>query len=218
MSCKCDRCKSKLIKWGTYKTRQRYKCTQCNKTEMQQYIYRAYLKSTNKQLVNLLKESVGIRGISRLLRISKTTVLKRIVEIAQNLQPPYILKGKTYEVDEMRTYIGNKKKLFWVVYALERKTRNVVSINVGRRTKNTIKHVINTLVLSYAKKIYTDQLNIYKSLIPKNIHKVKEFGTNYVERKHLNIRTHLKRMDRKTICYSKSLVLLSSCIKIYLWG
>ena len=46
MSCKCDRCNSKLIKWGTYKSRQRYKCTQCNKTEMQQYIYKAFLKNT----------------------------------------------------------------------------------------------------------------------------------------------------------------------------
>jgi len=50
---------------------------------MQQYIYKAYLKNTNKKLVNLLKESVGIRGISRLLQISKTTVLKSIVEISQ---------------------------------------------------------------------------------------------------------------------------------------
>ena len=83
MNCKCDRCNSKLIKWGRYKTCQRYKCTQCNKTEMQQYIYKAYLKNTNKKLVNILKECVSIRGISRLLQISKTTVLKMIIEISQ---------------------------------------------------------------------------------------------------------------------------------------
>ncbi|WP_291287929.1 IS1 family transposase, partial [Flavobacterium sp.] len=48
-------------------------------------------------------------------------------------------------------------------------------------------------------------------------HSVKRFGTNHIERKNLTLRTHLKRLNRRTICYSKSLVVLIVILKIYFW-
>ena len=38
-----------------------------------------------------------------------TTLLKRILQIASNIKQPPISVGKTYEVDEMRIFIGKKK-------------------------------------------------------------------------------------------------------------
>jgi len=49
------------------------------------------------------------------LRISVTTLLKRIIAIAEGIQQPPIAMGKSYEVDEMRTYIGKKSLLRWIV-------------------------------------------------------------------------------------------------------
>jgi len=70
------------------------------------------------------KEGLGIRSTARVLKISVTTLLKRIISIAKNKVQPPIVKGKTYEVDEMRTFIGKKSLLRWIVYELdsERKT------------------------------------------------------------------------------------------------
>ncbi|MDR0844770.1 MAG: IS1 family transposase, partial [Tannerella sp.] len=67
-------------------------------------------------------------------------------------------------------------------------------------------------------KIYTDRLRQYKTLIPSAIHHTSLYGTNHIERNNLTIRTHIKRLARKTICYSKSMVILLSVMKIYFWG
>uniref|UniRef100_UPI003898E482 IS1 family transposase n=1 Tax=Chryseobacterium formosus TaxID=1537363 RepID=UPI003898E482 len=64
---------------------------------------------------------------------------------------------------------------------------------------------------------YTYKLRNYQYLIPKEIHSTKRFETNGIERKNLNLRTHLKRLNRKTICFSRSTVVLSSILKIYFW-
>lgn len=78
--------------------------------------------------------------------------------------------------------------------------------------------IISRLLMADAKRIVTDKLNIYKVLIPKIIHSTKNRGINHIERQNLNLRTHLKRLNRRTICYSKSIVMLEAVLKIYWWG
>ncbi len=95
---------------------------------------------------------------------------------------------------------------------------NVISFAVGSRTKQTLNQVIQTALLSNPKTIYTDGLLLYKLLIHKTIHKVTRFGTNRIERKNLCLRTHLKRLNRWSICFSKSFLVLSSAmLRIYFW-
>jgi hypothetical protein len=42
------------------------------------------------------------------LGISPTTLIKRIKEIASEIKGPLLVKGKTYEVDELRTFVKKK--------------------------------------------------------------------------------------------------------------
>ena len=121
-------------------------------------------------------------------------------------------------MDEICTYIGNKNNRYWIAYSLRKDTKEVVNLVVGKRTKKTLNRIVSTLILSITKKIYTDKLNIYKSLIPKEIHSTKQYSIYHIERKNLTLRTHLKRLNRRTICYSKSIVMLTACLKIYFWG
>jgi len=104
------------------------------------------------------------------------------------------------------------------VYALDRESKEVVSFNVGRRTNKTLKRVIKSLELANAHKIYTDKLKNYGYLITKKLHNTRVHSTNHIERHNLSIRTHLKRLNRKTICFSRSLVVLMAVLKIYFWG
>ncbi len=198
--------------------KQRYKCKHCGCTFLKEYSYNAYLFSVNSEIVNLLKEGVGIRGISRLLNVSSNTVLSRFIKLSKQVQKPLIAFGKTYEMDELCTYIGRKDNRIWIAYSIRKDTREVVDFKVGKRTNKTLRCVVNTLLLSDAKKIFTDGLRNYKFLIPKNQHKTTQYGTNHIERMNVNLRTHLKRLGRKTICYSKSLVMLNACLKLYFWG
>ncbi|GGF10478.1 hypothetical protein GCM10011518_19590 [Flavobacterium limi] len=100
---------------------------------------------------------------------------------------------------------------------MEKKSKIVVSFNVDKRTNKTLNLVLETLKLSEAKKIFTDRLKNYKYLIDEKMHSVKPFGTNHIERKNLTLRTHLKRLNRRKICFSKSLVIFTAVLKIYFW-
>lgn len=215
---KCPLCMAFGIKYGkTTGGKQRYKCTCCIKTFIGKYNYQSYMIA-DSQIVDLLKEGCGIRSTARLLNICCGTVIKRILAIAKSILKPAVLFDKAYEVDEMRTYYKSKGRLLWIVYALQKDTNQVADFAVGRRTKATLQKVISTLIFSNAEKIHTDKLNLYKFLIPSCLHSNKRYGTNNIERKNLSIRTHLKRLSRRTICYSKSIAMLCACLKIYFWG
>ena len=218
--CKCKGCNSNnIVKNGkTRNGKQRFLCKDCSTSFILDYSYNACNKHVNEQIILFTKEGLGIRSTARVLRISVTTLLKRIISIAANIQQPSIAIGKSYEVDEMRTYIGKKSKLRWIVYALDIETKEVVSFNVGRRTNKTLKRVIQSLELSNAQKIYTDKLKNYRYLIEKKLHNTRIHCTNHIERHNLSIRTHLKRLNRKTISFSRSLVVLVAVLRIYFWG
>ncbi len=145
-----------MIKYGKTKSgNQRYICKLCKKTRVENYIYQAYKPDIDKNIIQFTKEGLGIRSTSRILKISTTTVLRRIIVIAKNINHPTISKGKTYEVDEMCTYLGNKRNFIWLVYALEKDSKSVVSFNLGKRTNKTLSHVLDTLKQSEAKRIFT---------------------------------------------------------------
>ena len=212
----CVSCGREMIRYGKSREKQRYRCKSCKRTQMGIYFNKACNFSTNEHIVNYLKEGCGIRSIARLLAISASTVLRRIKRIADQLKKP-VLSGGIYEVDELRTYIKNKNRECWIMYALDRESGHVAEIEVGNRKKMNLKKVTDTLLLAKCRKIYTDGLAIYRQIIPPLIHRTKRYGTNKIERKNLSLRTHLKRLSRKTICFSKSISMLEACLKIYFW-
>lgn len=216
----CFKCvDGELVKNGKAASgKQRFLCKSCKRTQIINYTYKACINSTNTNIILLTKEGLGIRSTARILQISTTTLLKRILTIANAIALPTVSKGKSYEVDEMRSYIKQKKKLIWIVYALETKTKEVVSFAIGSRTNKTLNTVLQTLKIAEAKTIYTDGLKNYIYLIDKKTHSTKRFATNHIERKNLTIRTHLKRLNRRTICFSKSKTILRAIIKIYFWA
>lgn len=216
---KCPVCQSyHLVKNGkTGNGKQRYQCKYCRKRFITDYTYKAYRTDTNTKIIQFTKEGLGIRSTARLLAISTTTLLKRILSIASGIKQPPIAFGKTYEVDEMRLFIGKKSRLRWLVYALDRETKQVVAFNIGRRTNRTLTVVLKSLFLSKAKTIFTDKLKNYGYLIPKRVHRTVFRSTNHIERSNLTLRTHLKRLNRKTICFSRSLTVLMAVVMFYLW-
>jgi IS1 family transposase/transposase-like protein len=215
----CPNCSGSGIKYGKDNLgKQRYHCRVCRKTFLLEYKHKAYEQHTNRWIAQLIKEGCGIRSIARLLGVAVNTVLRRILQIAKSIAKPIILFGKEYELDELCTYVKKKTNQRWVVYAIRKDTKEVVDFTIGSRTNKTLKRVVDTLILSAAGKVYTDKLHQYAYLIPREMHCTKQYGTNYIERKNLSLRTHLKRLNRRTICFSKSAAMLSACLKIYFWG
>jgi insertion element IS1 protein InsB len=54
---------------------------------------------------------------------------------------------------------------------------------------------------------YTDGWGAYERHIEPALHEVGKYNTQKIERKHLTLRTRIKRLARKTICFSKSIVM-----------
>ena len=123
-----------------------------------------------------------------------------------------------YEVDELCTYVGHKGKRRWVISAISKSTGQVIDVQVGTRSMKNLGLVVKKLLALSPKAIFTDRLNIYASLVPGELHKVKVRGINKIERYHLNLRTHLKRLNRRTICYSKNERILYHIVRIYNWA
>ncbi len=127
-------------------------------------------------------------------------------------------KGCKFEVDELWCIVGRKKNYTWLTYAIERESKKVIGFFIGGRSKESIKPLINKVLLLCPDRIYTDKLNIYPGLIPKHIHRTFQYCTNKIERNNLTLRTHIKRLTRKTLCFSKKQEYLEAHLRIYFWG
>lgn len=214
----CKYCQHSCFKAGRQPNgKQKYFCNLCKKYQQSEYVYDACKENQEAKIILLNNEGCGIRSIARILSISATTVIKNIKAIADKIISPALQPHSDYETDELKTFVQNKETECWVAYAICKLTGKVEAFTIGRRTKENIEQVINTLLLNEAHSIATDGLNIYPQLIPSTIHRQGRNRTNKIERMNLTLRTHLKRLNRKTICFSKTYAMLNACLKIYCW-
>jgi insertion element IS1 protein InsB len=81
---KCPDCNSsQIVKNGrTVGGKQRFLCRKCSKSFIENYTYNACKPDINQQIILFTKEGLGIRSTARVLKISVTTLLKRIISIA----------------------------------------------------------------------------------------------------------------------------------------
>ena len=107
------------------------------------------------------------------------------------------------EMDEMWSYVKNKKKQRWLFHAIERTSNKILAFAIGPRTKSTLKKLLDKLSVFKIKDYYTDNWKPYKKLLPSPKHFIGKENNQSIERKHLTLRTRIKRLCRKTICYSK---------------
>lgn len=216
---KCQYCKGSCIKKGCYKRRQLYRCKDCLKYQRLVYVKSTVSEEKITMVQNMNCEGVGIRSMSRLLKISRSSVQRKLKFIKSQIKKPlFIETNQEYEIDELRTFIGNKGNDCWIIYALNKVTRQVVDFAVGRRTIENIKQVTEAILRLNPKQIFTDRLNIYPGLIPKSKHIASAYRINHIERKNLDLRKDLKCLNRKTICYSKKEEMLATKLQLYFFG
>jgi len=216
----CKYCNSTCIKKGFQDGKQKYKCKSCNKNQRDTYTYRICDGKDEYYLILLNNEGMSISSMSRLTGISKANVVNKIRKIGRQISLPIIKEqGQQYEADEMKVLIGKKNKHCpnYLIYALNKDTKQVINMTIGRRTKENVSKVIDTIIELNPKKVYTDKLNIYKALLENEIHVASSHMINHIERFNLTLRTHIRRLSRDTICFSKSAEMLEYSIRIYIW-
>lgn len=214
----CKFCNGRCIKKGWQSGIQKLRCRVCLKYQQVSYT-RKRLNEKQKDVIEFLhSEGSSISTLARFLKFSKTTIGNCIAVLANEYEHHVAEEpGQEYQADELRTYVGNKRNESWIMYALNKTSRKIIALCTGRRTKENLQKVTTKILECNPKTICTDRLQIYQSLIPEEIHVVKEKKTNHIERMNLQLRNQLKRLCRKTICFSRSELMLRSsvwlCIK-----
>ncbi len=108
------------------------------------------------------------------------------------------------EVDAMWSFVGHKGERRWLWQALDHQTGNVLAYVFGKREDKAFVALKRLLEPFGIKRYYTDGLGTYKRHIEAEQHCLGKRHTQKLERKHLGLRTRIKRLARKTICFSKS--------------
>jgi insertion element IS1 protein InsB len=107
-------------------------------------------------------------------------------------------------VDDMWSFVGTKQAPRWLGHALDHRTGNVVASVCGRRADQALLELKALLVPFGIRRLYPDGWGAYKRHVAPELHEGGKHPTQQLERKHLTLRTRIKRVVRKTICFSKS--------------
>lgn len=103
--------------------------------------------------------------------------------------------------------VNCKETPCWLWHAINHENGDIIAYVLGSRKREMLEklnNIINSLKLNVTH-IYSDNNFAYHDVISHKVLKIGKKNTQKIERKHLTFRTRLKRLTRKTICYSKSL-------------
>ncbi|MDR1339907.1 MAG: IS1 family transposase [Prevotellaceae bacterium] len=97
----------------------------------------------------------------------------------------------------------SKSNQRWTWYAIEIRSGCILAWHNGKRQDKDFLILWKLLETFPISLYHTDNWSSYFKYIPSSRHRIGKDKTWKIERKNLNFRTHIKRLNRKTICFSK---------------
>lgn len=228
----CKYCKgSEVVRYGTQSGRSRFRCKTCRRIFKTDYTYRAYEPGVKEQIIDMALNGSGIRDTSRVLGVGKNTVIATIKDKASEVVPvnPHIGSQAlavdirqvidpaiNVQADEQWSYVGNKANQRWLWYAIDAATGAILSFVLGPRKDAIFEKLYKNLKGFNIKTYYTDDWGSYSKYLPPDKHIIGKQNTQKIENKNLNFRTRIKRLARKTICFSKLELLHDAVIGLFI--
>jgi insertion element IS1 protein InsB len=120
------------------------------------------------------------------------------------------------QLDEQWSFVRNKKNQRWLWYAIDSATGCILSFVFGRRTDEVCAQLMQKLKAFNISSYCTDHWASYAKYIPKDKHILGKRHTQKIENKNLLLRTRIKRLARKTLCFSKSEALHDGVISLFI--
>lgn len=109
------------------------------------------------------------------------------------------------EVDEMWSFVGSKKQQRWLWHAIDHGTGKTLAYVLSNHQDSAFLALKTLLEPFGIVQFYTDGWGAYERHLDPTFQTVGKTNTQTIERKHLTLRTWIKRLARKTICFSKSI-------------
>jgi insertion element IS1 protein InsB len=134
-------------------------------------------------------------------------------ELVQHLQPDNVevtivraeeREGGEAELDEMWSYVGTKANPRWLWHAIDHRSGKVLAYVFGRRSDKVFLRLKALLEPFGITRFYTDGWGAYERHVAPEQHAVGKEYMQKIESKHINLRTRIKRLGRRTICFSKT--------------
>jgi insertion element IS1 protein InsB len=125
-------------------------------------------------------------------------------------------RGMTSELDEMWSYVGKKVEPWWLWHAIDHQTGTVLAYVFGRRQDEVFLQLQALLAPFGIRRFYTDGWGAYERHLASEQHVVGKQYTQAIESKHINLRTRIKRLVRRTICFSKTTTMHDLVIGLFI--
>ncbi|EFA6664657.1 IS1 family transposase, partial [Escherichia coli] len=206
----CPRCQSaRVYRHGqNLKGRDRFRCRDCHRVFQLTYTYQARKPGMKELITEMAFNGAGVRDTARTLKIGINTVIRTFKKLA----PKRITSSPVAhadvalicELDEQWGYVGSKARQHWLWYAYNTKTGGVLAYTFGPRTDQTCRELLALLTPFNIGMLTSDDRGSYGREVPKNKHLTGKIFTQRIERNNLTLRTRIKRLARKTICFSRS--------------
>ena len=195
--------------------KERFKCRNCGRQFVEYPTRQPIAQATRELIDKLLLERLARSAIVRITGVSarwlQSYVNRKYENTPQQLEVKEKKKGKlTIQLDEMWSFVGNKKNKQWIWLAIDAQTREIVGAFVGDRSRRSAKKLWLSIPAVYRQcaVCYSDFWEAYSEVLPSKRHKAvgKETGkTSYIERVNNTLRQRIGRLVRKTLSFSKKL-------------
>jgi len=222
---RCPHCHSEqIVKRGkTDRGIQRYLCQNAlcpTGSFLLDYRNLGCLPEVKQRIIDMSLNASGVRDTARSLHISPNTVLSELKKkeavlesvntaLLRTLNPEKVAvdieRAGEAEMDEMWSFVGNKGNPRWLWHAIDHHTGAVLAYVFGRRKDEVFLKLKALLEPFGLTRFYTDYWGAYTRHLFPDVHSPGKRNTQKIERTHLTLRTRIKRLVRKTICFSKSI-------------
>jgi insertion element IS1 protein InsB len=210
----CPDCGSlDLVKNGQdYKGSQKYHCKTCNRYGTL-HARRGYDQGIRNQVKRALLERVSLRGVERILGVSRRTMAKGLRGWCKQLPPLADTLSEAHwdavlELDEVWSFVLKKANQRWIWVALCRRTRQILAYFIGDRSETSCLPLWRRLPTASGRcPTFSDFWAAYQRVFAPGRHQAvgKRSGqTTHIERWFNPLRQRLARFVRKTWSFSKS--------------
>ncbi|MGL4749438.1 MAG: IS1 family transposase [Shewanella sp.] len=219
---RCPRCQSALVyRHGqSPKGHDRFRCRDCHRVFQLDYSYEARKPGIKEQITEMAFNGAGVRDTARTLKVGINTVIRTLKNsLARRITSSPVAHADVAligELDEKWSFIGSKARQHWLWYAYNTKMGGVLTYTFGPRTDATCRELLALLTPFNIGMLTTDEWGNYARELPKEKHLTGKIFTQRIERNNLTLRTRIKRLARRTICFSRSVELHEKVIGAFI--
>ena len=118
--------------------------------------------------------------------------------------------------DEMWSYVQRKSQPRWLWHAIDHQTGKILVYVLSDHKDQAFLQLKSLLAPFGISQYYTDDWDAYDRHRAPALHTVGKRHTQKIERQHLTLRTRIKRLTRKTICFSKTILMHDTVIGLFI--